>query len=200
MAVGPAAITLPSEERLTFVGDEELEIEMRVPQAAMKSIIGRKGAAIKKVSDAGGWRGDGKGPGRSCGMFTGSPSKWQLGAGPPPPLCPQLSQETGAHIDVEREDEGEEAVLLISGSPSQVCQAKASIHQIVTESAPVSEQLCVPQRAVGRIIGTSTPPGPFHLPWGGREKWEVSQIYPLSACGSTIAVSLRGQALLRGNR
>ncbi|XP_075381134.1 tudor and KH domain-containing protein isoform X1 [Mycteria americana] len=100
------------EERLTFVGDEELEIEMRVPRAAVKSIIGRKGATIKK-----------------------------------------LSQETGARIDVEGEDEGEETVLLISGSPTQVCRAKAAVHQIVTESAPVSEQLCVPQRAVGRIIG-----------------------------------------------
>ncbi|KAM6038137.1 tudor and KH domain-containing protein isoform 2-T2 [Theristicus caerulescens] len=78
----------------------------------MKSIIGRKGATIKK-----------------------------------------LSQETGVRIDVEREDEGEETVLLISGSPGQVCQAKAAVHQIVAESAPVSEQLCVPQRAVGRIIG-----------------------------------------------
>ncbi|NWZ57213.1 TDRKH protein, partial [Haliaeetus albicilla] len=102
----------PSEERLTFVGDEELEIQMRVPRAAMKSIIGRKGATIKK-----------------------------------------LRQETGACIEVEREDEGEETVLLISGSPSQVCRAKATIHQIVMESTLVSEQLCVPQRAVGRIIG-----------------------------------------------
>ncbi|XP_074709221.1 tudor and KH domain-containing protein isoform X2 [Strix uralensis] len=100
------------EERLTFVGDEELEIEMRVPRGAVKSIIGRKGATIKK-----------------------------------------LSQATGAHIDVEGEDEGEETTLLISGSPSQVCRAKAAIHQIVAESTPVSEQLCVPQRAVGRIIG-----------------------------------------------
>ncbi|XP_010565220.1 PREDICTED: tudor and KH domain-containing protein [Haliaeetus leucocephalus] len=100
------------EERLTFVGDEELEIQMRVPRAAMKSIIGRKGATIKK-----------------------------------------LRQETGACIEVEREDEGEETVLLISGSPSQVCRAKATIHQIVMESTLVSEQLCVPQRAVGRIIG-----------------------------------------------
>ncbi|NXL06076.1 TDRKH protein, partial [Mesembrinibis cayennensis] len=64
-----------------------------------------------------------------------------------------LSQETGVRIDVEREDEGEETVLLISGSPGQVCRAKAAVHQIVAESAPVSEQLCVPQRAVGRIIG-----------------------------------------------
>ncbi|NXK19996.1 TDRKH protein, partial [Arenaria interpres] len=102
----------PPEERLTFVGDEELEIEVQVPRAAMKSIIGRKGATIKK-----------------------------------------LRQETGAHIDVEREEEGEETALLISGSPGQVCRAKAAIHQIVAESTPVSEQLCVPQRAVGRIIG-----------------------------------------------
>ncbi|XP_052654040.1 tudor and KH domain-containing protein isoform X2 [Harpia harpyja] len=85
---------------------------MQVPRAAMKSIIGRKGATIKK-----------------------------------------LSQETGARIEVEREDEGEETVLLISGSPSQVCRAKATVHQIVMESTLVSEQLCVPQRAVGRIIG-----------------------------------------------
>ncbi|NXW62336.1 TDRKH protein, partial [Eurystomus gularis] len=106
------AATFPAEERLTFVGDKELEIEMRVPRAAVKSIIGRKGATIKK-----------------------------------------LRQETGARVDVEGEDEGEETTLLISGSPSQVCRAKAAIHQIVTESTPVSEQLCVPQRAIGRIIG-----------------------------------------------
>ncbi|NWU93960.1 TDRKH protein, partial [Upupa epops] len=94
------------------VGDEELEIEMRVPRAAMKSIIGCKGAAIRK-----------------------------------------LSQESGARIDTESEEQGEEVTLLISGSPSQVCHAKAAIHRIVTESTPVSEQLCVPNRAVGRIIG-----------------------------------------------
>ncbi|NWR63501.1 TDRKH protein, partial [Bucorvus abyssinicus] len=101
-----------SEEHPTFVGDEELEIEMRVPRAVMKSIIGRKGATIK-----------------------------------------MLRQEMGAHIDVESKDEGDETTLLISGSPSRVCRAKAAIHQIVTESTPVSEQLCVPQRAIGRIIG-----------------------------------------------
>ncbi|XP_030329821.1 tudor and KH domain-containing protein [Strigops habroptila] len=100
------------EERQTFVGDEELEVEMRVPRAVVKSIIGRRGATIKK-----------------------------------------LRQETGARIDVEGEEEGEEAALLISGSPVQVCQVKAAIHQIVAESTPVSEQLCVPQRAVSRIIG-----------------------------------------------
>lgn len=71
---------------------------------------------------------------------------------------PQLRQETGARIDVQDEDEGDETTLLISGSPTRVCRAKATIHQIVTESTPVSEELCVPQRAVGRIIGTSAPP------------------------------------------
>ncbi|XP_065509805.1 tudor and KH domain-containing protein [Caloenas nicobarica] len=100
------------EERPTFVGDKELEIEMRVPRAAVKSIIGRKGATIKK-----------------------------------------LSQETGARIAVEEEEGEEETALLIAGSPAQVCRAKAAVHRIVTESAPVTEQLCVPQRAVGRIIG-----------------------------------------------
>ncbi|NXN97978.1 TDRKH protein, partial [Rhinopomastus cyanomelas] len=100
------------EEQPTFVGDEELEIEMQVPRTAMKSIIGCKGATIRK-----------------------------------------LRQESGARINTEEEEQGEEATLLIAGSPSQVCQAKAAIHRIVSETTPVSEQLCVPNRAVGRIIG-----------------------------------------------
>ncbi|XP_061872222.1 tudor and KH domain-containing protein isoform X2 [Colius striatus] len=100
------------EEKLTFVGEEELEVTMRVPQGVVKSIIGRKGATIRR-----------------------------------------LRQETRACIEVETEEEGEDTVLLISGSPSQVCRAKAAIHHIVSESSPVSEQLCVPRRAVGRIIG-----------------------------------------------
>ncbi|NXI67755.1 TDRKH protein, partial [Anseranas semipalmata] len=109
------------EERVTFVGDEELEAEVRVPRAAVKSIIGRKGATIRKASAA--------------------------------PGLPPLRQDTGARIDLEGEEDGEEQVLLISGSPVQVCRAKAAVHQILTENAPVLEQLCVPQRAIGRIIG-----------------------------------------------
>ncbi|TEA34900.1 hypothetical protein DBR06_SOUSAS41110003 [Sousa chinensis] len=65
----------------------------------------------------------------------------------------QLRKQTGARIDVDTEDVGDERVLLISGFPVQVCKAKAAIHQILTESTPVSEQLSVPQRSVGRIIG-----------------------------------------------
>lgn len=38
------------EERLTFVGEDDIEIEMRVPQEAVKLIIGRQGANIKQVS------------------------------------------------------------------------------------------------------------------------------------------------------
>ncbi|NXF93918.1 TDRKH protein, partial [Eubucco bourcierii] len=102
----------PSEERLTLVGDEELELEVRVPQAVTKSIIGRRGVTIKK-----------------------------------------LRQETGAHIEVEWQEDGQDTVLLLSGSLEQVARAKATIHSIAEESRPVSEQLCVPQRAVGRIIG-----------------------------------------------
>nr|XP_004667223.1 tudor and KH domain-containing protein [Jaculus jaculus]XP_044994344.1 tudor and KH domain-containing protein [Jaculus jaculus]XP_044994345.1 tudor and KH domain-containing protein [Jaculus jaculus]XP_044994346.1 tudor and KH domain-containing protein [Jaculus jaculus] len=100
------------EERLTFVGEDDIEIEMRVPQDAVKLIIGRQGANIK-----------------------------------------QLRKQTGARIDVDTEDVGDERVLLISGFPVQVCNAKAAIHQILTENTPVFEQLSVPQRSVGRIIG-----------------------------------------------
>uniref|UniRef100_A0A8C0GN99 Tudor and KH domain containing n=1 Tax=Chelonoidis abingdonii TaxID=106734 RepID=A0A8C0GN99_CHEAB len=100
------------EERLTFVGEDDIEIEMKIPQEAVKLIIGRQGASIK-----------------------------------------QLRKETGARIDVEAENSGGERVLLISGFPVQVCRAKAAIHQIMVDNAPVSEQFVVPQRAVGRIIG-----------------------------------------------
>ncbi|XP_077012106.1 tudor and KH domain-containing protein isoform X2 [Tamandua tetradactyla] len=100
------------EERLTFVGEDDIELEMRVPQEAVKLIIGRQGANIK-----------------------------------------QLRKQTGARIDVDTEEGGDERVLLISGFPVQVCKAKAAIHHILTESATVSEQLSVPQRSVGRIIG-----------------------------------------------
>ncbi|ERE87164.1 tudor and KH domain-containing protein [Cricetulus griseus] len=100
------------EERLTFVGEDDIEIEMRVPQEAVKLIIGRQGANIK-----------------------------------------QLRKQTGARIDVDTENVGDERVLLISGFPVQVCKAKAAIHQILTENTPVFEQLSVPQRSVGRIIG-----------------------------------------------
>ncbi|OXB53784.1 hypothetical protein ASZ78_000030, partial [Callipepla squamata] len=94
------------------VGAEEMGAEVHIPRAAVRAVIGRKGATIRR-----------------------------------------LRQETGARIDLEEEDGGEEQLLLISGSPSQVCRAKAAVHQIVVESTPVSEQLHVPQRAVGRIIG-----------------------------------------------
>ncbi|XP_006861499.1 PREDICTED: tudor and KH domain-containing protein [Chrysochloris asiatica] len=100
------------EERLTFVGEDDIEVEMRIPQESVKLIIGRQGANIK-----------------------------------------QLRKQTGARIDVDTEDVGDERVLLISGFPVQVCKAKAAIRQILTDNNPVSEQLSVPQRSVGRIIG-----------------------------------------------
>lgn len=64
-----------------------------------------------------------------------------------------MDKQTGARIDVDTADVGDERVLLISGFPAQVCRAKAAIHQIPTENTPVSEQLSLPQRSVGRIIG-----------------------------------------------
>lgn len=42
-----------AEERLTFVGEDDIEVEMRVPQEAVKLIIGRQGANIRQVSARG---------------------------------------------------------------------------------------------------------------------------------------------------
>ncbi|NXF00032.1 TDRKH protein, partial [Menura novaehollandiae] len=112
---GPAPVpTVPSEAQVTFVGDEGLEVGVRVPRTALKSLIGRKGATIN-----------------------------------------QLRRETGARIDVEEDEEedGGQPLVQISGSPGQVCRAKAAVLRIVADSAPVAEQLRVPNRAVGRIIG-----------------------------------------------
>ncbi|XP_007949054.1 tudor and KH domain-containing protein [Orycteropus afer afer] len=71
------------EERLTFVGEDDIEVEMRIPQESVKLIIGRQGANIK-----------------------------------------QLRKQTGARIDVDTEDIGDERVLLISGFPVQASGAK----------------------------------------------------------------------------
>ncbi|XP_053134509.1 tudor and KH domain-containing protein isoform X2 [Hemicordylus capensis] len=100
------------DERLTFVGEEEMEIEVKVPKDAVRLLIGRHGATIK-----------------------------------------QLRRDTHARIEVDLEDSHEERLLRIYGSPVQVCKAKAAIHQIIAENLPVTEQIRVPQRAVGRIIG-----------------------------------------------
>ncbi|XP_053822948.1 tudor and KH domain-containing protein isoform X1 [Vidua chalybeata] len=102
------------EAQVTLVADEGLEVAVRVPRTALKSLIGRRGATIN-----------------------------------------QLRQETGAQIDVEEEEEeeGGQSLVQISGSPGQVCRARAAVLRIVADSAPVAEQLRVPQRAVGRIIG-----------------------------------------------
>ncbi|XP_071312813.1 tudor and KH domain-containing protein isoform X1 [Agelaius tricolor] len=103
------------EAQVTLVADEGLEVAVRVPRTALKSLIGRRGATIN-----------------------------------------QLRQETGAQIEVEEEEEEEEggqSLVQISGSPGQVCRARAAVLRIVADSAPVAEQLRVPQRAVGRIIG-----------------------------------------------
>ncbi|XP_028910664.1 tudor and KH domain-containing protein isoform X1 [Ornithorhynchus anatinus] len=107
--VGPS--TGP-EERVTFVGDDDMEVEVRVPQEALKLIIGRQGANIKK-----------------------------------------LRKETGARINVDMEGAGEERVLLISGFPVQVCKAEAAVHRLLREHAQVHEQISVPQRSIGKIIG-----------------------------------------------
>ncbi|XP_070622402.1 tudor and KH domain-containing protein [Erythrolamprus reginae] len=100
------------EERLTFVGEEEIEFTLKVPREAVKFLVGRQGAKVN-----------------------------------------QLRKETQARINVDLEDSGGERLIRISGSPVQVCKAKAAIHQILEESLPVVEKISVPSRAVGRIIG-----------------------------------------------
>ncbi|XP_029437721.1 tudor and KH domain-containing protein isoform X2 [Rhinatrema bivittatum] len=101
------------DESVAFVGEDDIEIEMKVPREAVKVIIGRQGAIIK-----------------------------------------QLRKETSVRIDVDdTENLQGERVLLLSGTPVQVCRAKATIHRILSENMPVSEEILVPQRAVGRIIG-----------------------------------------------
>ncbi|NXF79008.1 TDRKH protein, partial [Sclerurus mexicanus] len=113
---GPPPIPgVPPEVPVTYVGDEGLELEVKVPRRAMKCLIGRRGATIN-----------------------------------------QLRRDTGAHIAVEEQEEEEqreESLVRIWGSPSQVCRAKAAVLRIVADSTPVAEQLRVPHRAVGRIIG-----------------------------------------------
>ncbi|XP_072917484.1 tudor and KH domain-containing protein isoform X2 [Hemitrygon akajei] len=71
----------------------------------------------------------------------------------------QLLKETGARIEIKdsKKTDGEdgvaESLLTIVGSPLQVCKAKVAIHQLLAENVRITEELCVPQRAVGRIIG-----------------------------------------------
>ncbi|XP_067831990.1 tudor and KH domain-containing protein [Heptranchias perlo] len=71
----------------------------------------------------------------------------------------QLRKETGARIEIEDSEEADgdegaaERLLTIVGSPVQVCKAKVAIHQLLAEGVKITEELHVPHRAVGRIIG-----------------------------------------------
>ncbi|XP_026576026.1 tudor and KH domain-containing protein [Pseudonaja textilis] len=100
------------EERVTFVGEEEMEFVLKVPQQAVKYLLGRQGTKVN-----------------------------------------QLRKDTHARINVDLEGSGKERLIRISGSPVQVCKAKAAIHQILEESLPMVEKISVPSRAIGRIIG-----------------------------------------------
>ncbi|MBZ3877733.1 Tudor and KH domain-containing protein [Sciurus carolinensis] len=93
------------EERLTFVGEDDIEIEMRVPQEAVKLIIGRQGANIK-----------------------------------------QLRKQTGARIDVDTEDVGDERVLLISGFPVQLILEKVSEDEELRKRIAHSAETRVPRK------------------------------------------------------
>lgn len=70
----------------------------------------------------------------------------------------QLQRETGAQVFVQRAPWGEQEargqkVVRIRGTPDDVCRASVALHRIVAESATAVEELRLPQRAVGRIIG-----------------------------------------------
>ncbi|XP_061436805.1 LOW QUALITY PROTEIN: tudor and KH domain-containing protein-like [Lethenteron reissneri] len=70
----------------------------------------------------------------------------------------QLQRETGAQVFVQRAPRGErdargQEVVRIRGTPDDVCRASVALHRIVAESATAVEELRLPQRAVGRIMG-----------------------------------------------
>ncbi|XP_032831587.1 tudor and KH domain-containing protein isoform X4 [Petromyzon marinus] len=70
----------------------------------------------------------------------------------------QLQRETGAQLIVQRAARGErdargQEVVRIRGTPDDVCRASVALHRIVAESATTVEELRLPQRAVGRIMG-----------------------------------------------
>ncbi|XP_078288098.1 tudor and KH domain-containing protein-like isoform X2 [Rhinoraja longicauda] len=71
----------------------------------------------------------------------------------------QLRRETGACIDVEGGEEwaeeggAAERRLTIVGAPAQVSKARLAIRQLLANGARVTEELHVPPRAAGRIIG-----------------------------------------------
>lgn len=162
----PALVSslVPPEERIPFVGEEEIEFVLKVPQEAVKFLLGRQGAKVNQASGrrGGWWAGDPLPP--SWGPF------WTSLRGFFPLLLPsQLRKDTHARINIDLEDSGEERLIRITGSPVQVCRAKAAIHQIMEESLPVAEKISVPNRAVGRIIGTSFSSEPLKAFLVGRE-------------------------------
>uniref|UniRef100_V9KIL0 Tudor and KH domain-containing protein n=2 Tax=Callorhinchus milii TaxID=7868 RepID=V9KIL0_CALMI len=70
----------------------------------------------------------------------------------------QLRRDTGARIEVDDVEDVEDAmrperIVTITGTPVQVCRAGVAIHQLLATKVQVTEELFVPQAAVGRIIG-----------------------------------------------
>lgn len=46
---------VPPEERIPFVGEEEIEFVLKVPQEAVKFLLGRQGAKVNQASGRRGW-------------------------------------------------------------------------------------------------------------------------------------------------
>ena len=70
----------------------------------------------------------------------------------------QIQEVSGARINFKDEvaQEGPERVVVIRGTHSSAQQAEIMIRKIIADQPPiVSEIIYVPQKALGRIIGTA---------------------------------------------
>ncbi|XP_008573363.1 PREDICTED: tudor and KH domain-containing protein isoform X2 [Galeopterus variegatus] len=133
------------EERLTFVGEDDIEIEMRVPQEAVKLIIGRQGANIKQVCKA-------KAaihqiltentlvseqlsvPQRSVGRIIGRGGE----------TIRSICKASGAKITCDRESEGTlllSRLIKISGTQKEVTAAKHLILEKVSEDEELRKRI-----------------------------------------------------------
>ncbi|XP_012998620.1 tudor and KH domain-containing protein isoform X2 [Cavia porcellus] len=133
------------EERLTFVGEDDIEIEMRVPQEAVKLIIGRQGANIKQVCKA-------KAaihqiltentpvseqlsvPQRSVGRIIGRGGE----------TIRSICKASGAKITCDKESEGTlllSRLVKISGTQKEVAAAKHLILEKVSEDEELRKRI-----------------------------------------------------------
>ncbi|KAM8921538.1 LOW QUALITY PROTEIN: tudor and KH domain-containing protein [Pelodytes ibericus] len=72
-------------------------------------------------------------------------------------LSLKLQKVSDAHIKVSRDPDSKgECEVVITGSPSQVCQAREAVQEILQENAVLRVQLLLSARCMCRIIGKGT--------------------------------------------